>query len=101
MTIIASLLRNAQLPDSPTARLDAELLLAAALVSALVPVAHGAMTGWWFWVSAAAGHGALFAIDIGALAMAVGFLWLAWMATLRARHGERNSVWAVQAHPPG
>lgn len=31
MTIIASLLRNAELPDSPTARLDAELLLAAAL----------------------------------------------------------------------
>ena len=31
MTIIASLLRAAQLPDSQTARLDAELLLAAAL----------------------------------------------------------------------
>ncbi|HEK1686818.1 TPA: peptide chain release factor N(5)-glutamine methyltransferase [Pseudomonas putida] len=31
MTIIASLLRNAQLPDSPTERLDAELLLSAAL----------------------------------------------------------------------
>ncbi|MBJ9976705.1 peptide chain release factor N(5)-glutamine methyltransferase [Pseudomonas sp. S75] len=31
MTIIASLLRNAHLPDSPTERLDAELLLAAAL----------------------------------------------------------------------
>ena len=31
MTIIASLLRAAELPDSPTARLDAELLLAAAL----------------------------------------------------------------------
>ncbi len=31
MTIIASLLRNAQLPDSSTARLDAELLLAAAI----------------------------------------------------------------------
>ena len=31
MTIIASLLRAAQLPDSPSARLDAELLLAAAL----------------------------------------------------------------------
>jgi len=31
MTIIASLLRNAQLPDSPTERLDAELLLAAAI----------------------------------------------------------------------
>ncbi|MEB0041187.1 MULTISPECIES: peptide chain release factor N(5)-glutamine methyltransferase [unclassified Pseudomonas] len=31
MTIIASLLRAAELPDSPTARLDVELLLAAAL----------------------------------------------------------------------
>ena len=31
MTIIASLLRAAELPDSPTARLDAELLLTAAL----------------------------------------------------------------------
>ncbi|WP_417694051.1 peptide chain release factor N(5)-glutamine methyltransferase [Pseudomonas sp.] len=31
MTIIASLLRAAELPDSPTSRLDAELLLAAAL----------------------------------------------------------------------
>ena len=31
MTIIASLLRNAELPDSPTARLDSELLLAAAI----------------------------------------------------------------------
>lgn len=31
MTIIASLLRSAELPESPTARLDAELLLAAAL----------------------------------------------------------------------
>ncbi|UVJ44795.1 peptide chain release factor N(5)-glutamine methyltransferase [Pseudomonas sp. LS1212] len=31
MTIIASLLRGAELPDSPTARLDIELLLAAAL----------------------------------------------------------------------
>lgn len=31
MTIIASLLRGAQLPDSPTARLDIELLLAAAI----------------------------------------------------------------------
>ncbi|MEX5535311.1 MULTISPECIES: peptide chain release factor N(5)-glutamine methyltransferase [Pseudomonas] len=31
MTIIASVLRSAELPDSPTARLDAELLLAAAL----------------------------------------------------------------------
>ncbi|PVZ15942.1 MULTISPECIES: peptide chain release factor N(5)-glutamine methyltransferase [unclassified Pseudomonas] len=31
MTIIASLLREAQIPQSPTARLDAELLLAAAL----------------------------------------------------------------------
>jgi methylase of polypeptide subunit release factors len=31
MTIIASVLRSAELPESPTARLDVELLLAAAL----------------------------------------------------------------------
>jgi release factor glutamine methyltransferase len=31
MTIIASLLRAAELPDSPTPKLDTELLLAAAL----------------------------------------------------------------------
>ena len=40
MTIIASLLRAAELPDSPTARLDAELLLAAALGKSAQLPAH-------------------------------------------------------------
>lgn len=79
----------------PPIRAAVELLGAAAVVTALVPVAHGAMTGAWFWQSAAAGHTALFAIDAGALAMAVGFAWLARVSRQRARVGESNSVWAL------
>ena len=73
------------------------MLSAAAIVTALVPVAHGALTGAWLWQSAAAGHTALFAIDAGALAMAAGFAWLARVTRLRARIGEPNSVWALPA----
>jgi len=71
-----------------------ELLWAAALATALIPIAHGAVSGWWWWKSAAAGHWALFAIDAGALAMAVGFAMLARATARRAHHGEPNSVWA-------
>ncbi len=78
----------------PPIRAAMELLWAAALVTALVPVAHGAMTGAWLWRSAAAGHTALFAIDAGALAMACGFAWLARTTARRAKTGEPNSVWA-------
>ena len=83
----------------PPVRAAQELLWLAALVTALVPVAHGAATGWWLWKSAAAGHAALFAIDAGAVAMAFGFAWLARMTAKRARTGEPNSVWA-DAHEP-
>jgi uncharacterized iron-regulated membrane protein len=74
-----------------------ELLWLAAIVTALVPFAHGLATGWWFWRSAAAGHGALFAIDIGALALAIGFASLARATARRGRTGGANSVWAVAA----
>jgi uncharacterized iron-regulated membrane protein len=74
-----------------------ELLWLAAIVTALVPLAHGFVTGWWFWRSAAAGHGALLAIDLGALALAAGFASLARAASRRSRHGDGNSVWADQA----
>jgi hypothetical protein len=47
-----------------------ELLWLAAIVTAPVPLAHGLATGWWFWRSAAAGHGAPWAIDLGAPAPA-------------------------------
>ncbi|WP_411832275.1 PepSY-associated TM helix domain-containing protein [Pseudoxanthomonas mexicana] len=79
----------------PPLRAARELLWLAALVTALVPVAHGLATGWWLWKSMAAGHMALFAIDAGALAMAFGFAWLARMTAKRARSGEPNSVWAL------
>ncbi len=81
------------------ARAARELLWAAAIVTALVPLAHGAATGEWLWKSAAVGHTALFAIDAGALAMAIAFAWLARTTARRARTGEPNSVWA-EPHSP-
>lgn len=71
-----------------------ELLWAAAVVTALVPLAHGALSGWWWWTSAGHGHWALFWVDAVALAMAVGFAVLARATTRRARHGDPHSVWA-------
>jgi hypothetical protein len=79
----------------PPARAARELLWLAAIVTALAPLAHGLATGWWFWRSAAAGHGALAAVDLGALALAIGFAALARATARRARDGERNSVWAL------
>ncbi len=78
----------------PPVRAAKELLWAAALATALVPVAHGIATGWWLWKSAAAGHWNLFCIDAGALALAVGFAALARATSKRARNGEPNSVWS-------
>ncbi|SFL04485.1 PepSY-associated TM helix domain-containing protein [Rhodanobacter glycinis] len=72
-----------------------ELLWLAAIVTTLVPAAHGFATGWWFWRSAAAGHTALAAIDLGALALALGFAALARATSRRAQTGEANSVWAL------
>lgn len=74
-----------------------ELLWLAAIVTALVPLAHGLVTGWWLWRSAAAGHGALFAVDAGALAMAFAFASLARAVTRRSLTGDANSVWASTA----
>lgn len=79
----------------PPVRAAQELLWAAALTTLLVPVAHGAATGWWLWASAAAGHWNLFCIDAGALAMAVGFAALARATARRALLGEPNSVWSL------
>lgn len=78
----------------PPVRAARELLWAAAVTTALVPLAHGAVTGAWLWVTALQGQWPLFAIDAGALAMAFGFGWLALATARRARDGEPNSVWA-------
>ncbi|NIJ68455.1 PepSY-associated TM helix domain-containing protein [Xanthomonas sp. 60] len=74
-----------------------ELTWAAAMVTALVPVAHGAMSGLWLWTSAQQGYWPVFWVDGVALAMAVGFAALARATHRRALHGEPNSVWARPA----
>ena len=71
-----------------------ELLWAAALSTALVPLAHGIATGMWPWRSVAIGDWPSFWIDTTALAMAAGFALLARAAARRARDGDPNSVWA-------
>jgi uncharacterized iron-regulated membrane protein len=78
----------------PPIRAARELLWLAAVGTLLVPLAHGLATGAWFWRSLAAGHGALAAIDLGAIALALGFVWLARVTMRRSRHGNPNSVWA-------
>ena len=72
-----------------------ELLWAAAVSTALVAVAHGALTGYWPWVSAARGYWPLFWVDAVALALAFGFATLARASLRRARHGDPNSVWSA------
>jgi len=71
-----------------------ELLWAAAAVTALIPVVHGAMSGLWLWTSAARGYWPLFWVDGVALAMALGFAAMARATQRRAVNGDPNSVWA-------
>lgn len=66
----------------------------AALVTALIPLVHGAFTGVWLWTSATNGYWPLFWIDGIALAMAFGFAAMAHASGHRARHGDPHSVWA-------
>ncbi|MDO1528074.1 PepSY-associated TM helix domain-containing protein [Fulvimonas sp. R45] len=77
------------------ARGACELLWLAAVLTALAPLAHGFATGGWFWRNAAAGQLAPAAVDLGALALALGFATLARATARRARDGEPNSVWAL------
>lgn len=71
-----------------------ELLWLAAALTAALPIAHGLATGGWPWHSLASGQLAVFAVDVGALALAAVFSTLAHAAGRRARDGEGNSVWA-------
>ncbi|HEY0178740.1 MAG TPA: PepSY-associated TM helix domain-containing protein [Dokdonella sp.] len=81
----------------PPARGARELLWAAALATAAVPLAHGLVSAWWPWRSAAAGRWAPFAVDVGALALASAFAALARASARRARDGDPHSVWADPA----
>jgi len=71
-----------------------ELLWLAAILTLLVPLAHGVFTGRWLWHSAWSGQWSLFWMDATALTMAAGFASLARASTRRARYGNPNSVWA-------
>jgi uncharacterized iron-regulated membrane protein len=71
-----------------------ELLWVAAIVTAIIPIAHGMASGWWLWRSAVEGQSALFVVDVIALALAFSFAALARATTRRAHHGDPNSVWA-------
>lgn len=77
------------------ARAARELLWAAAVTTALVPVAHGLLSGYWWWTSAGHGYWPLFWVDALALAMAVGFAVLARATSRRGRNGDPHSVWAL------
>ncbi|KAF1015841.1 MAG: hypothetical protein GAK31_01321 [Stenotrophomonas maltophilia] len=74
------------------ARAAVELLSAAALATALVPLVHGALTGYWPWLAAARGLWPLFWVDTVALAMAVGFAVLARAAHRRARRRPQQRL---------
>jgi uncharacterized iron-regulated membrane protein len=80
----------------PPIRAATELLWLAASVTMMIPFAHGLLTGWWFWRSVLGGHAAVAAIDVGALALAIGFAWLARATSLRGRQGNPHSVWSAQ-----
>ncbi|HEY9112625.1 MAG TPA: PepSY-associated TM helix domain-containing protein [Rhodanobacteraceae bacterium] len=78
-----------------------ELLWLAAAVTAVIPVAHGLATGWWFWISTAAGQYALSGVDLVALAMGLAFAMLARAVARRGHRGDPYSVWADDAAVDG
>ncbi|MEM6326400.1 MAG: PepSY-associated TM helix domain-containing protein [Bacteroidota bacterium] len=49
----------------------------AAVLSLLVPIANGAMTGAWPWVSAASGWAYVLTVDLGFVLMAMALAWIA------------------------
>ncbi|MEM0963682.1 MAG: PepSY-associated TM helix domain-containing protein, partial [Bacteroidota bacterium] len=61
---------------TPVAAARWQLALAGVL-SLLVPVANGAVTGAWPWVSAASGWSYVLTVDLGFLLMALALLWTA------------------------
>ena len=71
-----------------------ELLWLSAVLTALIPLAHGIASGWWLWRSFAAGHGTWYGVDLTALIVALAFAALARAVARRGRVGDGNSVWA-------
>lgn len=79
----------------PPSRAAFELLLLTAALTAAIPLSHGALTGDHLLRSALLGDWVLLGIDLCALLMAAGYVWLAALTRKRALDGDPNSVWAA------
>ncbi|GHD67799.1 PepSY-associated TM helix domain-containing protein [Jeongeupia chitinilytica] len=81
----------------PPAQAAIDLLNAAAVLSAAIPLANGIATGDHLFVTAARGEWAVFGVDAMGLVLAAGFVALARACRRRARQGQPNSVWTLAA----
>ncbi|HSC79754.1 MAG TPA: PepSY-associated TM helix domain-containing protein [Chitinolyticbacter sp.] len=77
------------------ARAAIELLLTAAVLSALIPLANAIATGDHLLVTPWRGLWGVFGVDAMGLALAAGFTALARATWRRARSGQPGSVWAL------
>ncbi|TXI86904.1 MAG: PepSY domain-containing protein [Cupriavidus sp.] len=80
----------------PPVRAAIELLYAAALASLTVPLSNAILTGDNLFAAALGGHWAVAGFDLGAIALAVGYVALARATQRRARGGPAESVWALR-----
>lgn len=79
----------------PPVRAAVELLYAAALAALTVPLSNAILTGDHLLHSIPAGHWIIAGFDLGAIALAAGFVALARATARRARSGPAESVWAM------
>ncbi|MCY1237977.1 hypothetical protein D9M72_506950 [compost metagenome] len=79
----------------PPVRGAIELLYVAALAALTVPLSNAILTGDHLLRSVPSGHWIIAGFDIGAIALAAGFVALARATQRRARSGPAESVWAM------
>ncbi|AVA33472.1 putative iron-regulated membrane protein [Cupriavidus metallidurans] len=82
------------------ARAAVELLWIAAIATLSVPLSNAILTGDHFIVAALNGRWAVAGFDIGAIALAAGYVALARATLRRARGGPAESVWALRSASP-
>ncbi|WP_426399377.1 PepSY-associated TM helix domain-containing protein [Ralstonia sp. R-29] len=81
----------------PPARGAVELLSAAAVAALSAPITNAVVTGDHLLRTMAHGDWMVAGFDLGALALACGFIGLARATLRRARNGAPDSVWAMPA----
>lgn len=80
----------------PPVRAAVELLYVAALAALTVPLSNAILTGDHVFRAALHGRWAVAGFDIGAIALAAGFVALARATQRRAKQGPAESVWAMR-----